>query len=227
MVRILVIGAGAGGRAGTTAAAGAGGGSGSIGTWIGPAMFMPDSIRVTLGQGGASAAGGSSSQLTFQSSGGGSAAYNLFNTSAAVSQTGGVAFTNSAFTVSGIFRSTDGQNGTSGNISSSPDTFLTAGAGGGPTTASSGGNITSINYGYPTVLGGLGTTGGKGQDGFFITQPFLLGVGGPGGGGSTTAAGGTGGLGGIGCGGGGGGRCTSGTSLGGKGGDAAAFFWAW
>jgi hypothetical protein len=85
----------------------------------------------------------------------------------------------------------------------------------------------NCNYGYPTITGGVGTTAGVGKNGFFLTQPIMIGVGGSGGGGSTTGVGGTGGIGGIGCGGGGGGYCTSGNSDGGRGGDGAAFIWSW
>ena len=81
-------------------------------------------------------------------------------------------------------------------------------------------------YGYPTVNGGAGTSGGQGNDGYFLTQPAMIGVGGAGGGGSSTTAG-NGGRGGIGCGGGGGGEGTATPGTGGRGGDGAVFIWSW
>ena len=56
MVRMLLIGAGAGGRTGSTFSGGLGGGSGSVTTWIGPAIFIPDQLQIVIGAGGASGA---------------------------------------------------------------------------------------------------------------------------------------------------------------------------
>lgn len=226
MVRMLIIGAGAGGRGGTTSGNGAGGGSGAFTSWIGPAIFIPDILRISLGAGGASGAAGGNTTVIYQAKS--TAGYVLLTANGAGSYTGGGVSSNNYFGASGIFKSVAGQSGTvsTTNITASTTTFLSGGAGGGGTTGAAGANV-GTQYDYPTLSGGAGTTGGNGASGYFLTQPIMFGAGGAGGGGSTTAAGGTGGKGGIGCGGGGGGICTSGTSLGGQGGDGAAFIWSW
>lgn len=229
MVRMLLIGAGTGGASGSTSSGGAGGGSGAITTWIGPAIFIPDQLQIVIGKGGNSDHSGTNTYIVWQgptASGG----YTLLTANAGTGSVtaGGAASSNNFFGASGIFSSIAGQNGGAQGsaVTASPTIFLSGAAGGAQSTTNAGANV-ATNYGYPTVTGGVGTTGGNGQDGYFMTQPLFLGVGGAGGGGSTTAAGGNGGNGGIGCGGGGGGRCTSGTSLGGKGGDGAVFIWSW
>jgi hypothetical protein len=228
MVRMLLIGAGAGGRAGSTSAGGTGGGSGAVTEWIGPAIFIPDELRISIGAGGASASAGGDTSVIYQAKDG--TGYTLLTASGAASNTAGTAFTNNFFGASGIFKSTAGQAGAAVTtaITASTTIFLSGGGGGSSTVTSAGGSV-ACNYGYPTISGGVGTTGGNGGDGFFLTQPIMIGAGGAGGGGKNTAgAGGNGGNGGIGCGGGGGGRgTTSGASLGGRGGDGAVFIWSW
>ena len=134
------------------------------------------------------------------------------------------------FTASGIFTSIAGQAGTAGsstgagaNQTASTTTFLSGGAGGAGSAAGTGGSVTP-NYGYTTLP--ATTAGGtvKGADGYFITQPIMVGVGGAGGT-TSTAVGTAGGRGGIGCGGGGGGEDA--LTGGGRGGDGAVFIWAW
>ena len=66
MVRMLLIGAGAGGREGGAGGGAAGGGSGAVTQWIGPAVFIPDILRVSLGAGGASAAAGGNTIVIYQ-----------------------------------------------------------------------------------------------------------------------------------------------------------------
>jgi hypothetical protein len=225
MVRMLLIGAGAGGRAGSASAGGTGGGSGAVTEWIGPAIFIPDQLRISIGAGGASASAGGNTSVIYQSKD--TAGYTLLTANGAASNTAGTAFTNNYFGASGIFKSTAGQAGAAAAtaITASTTTFLSGGAGGSSTTTVAGANVAS-NYGYPTISGGAGTTGGNGADGFFLTQPIMIGVGGSGGGGSATN-GGIGGKGGIGCGGGGGGIGTTAGGAGGQGGDGAVFIWSW
>lgn len=224
MVRMLLIGGGAGGRAGSTTVGGAGGGSGAVTTWIGPALFVPDSLEIRPGAGGASGNNGTSTLVRYFPPAGGP--YNLI-TATSGTASGGVAATNTPFGASGIFRSVAGQNGAAAatTISGSSTTFVMGGSGGASTTTNAGANVTSLNYGYPNIAGGT-TNGGIGNNGYFLTQPFLIGVGGSGGGGNSAGTGGVGGRGGVGCGGGGGGRSAA-PGAGGLGGGGAVFIWAW
>jgi hypothetical protein len=237
MVRMLLIGAGGNGFGGTTANGGGGGGSGAITSWIGPAMFVPDVLQIQVGLAGGAISSTGASIVNFQQKSG--TAYILLRanggaTGAAGSGgAAGAVFANNYFGASGIFKSIAGQAGTNTqtSITASTTTFLSGGTGGGGTGAQNGGTIAS-KYGYPAVSGGTAGgsgNGGKGNDGYFMLQPILIGQGGSGGGGGGGASGvgGNGGNGGIGCGGGGGGFCTSGTSTGGRGGDGAVFIWSW
>lgn len=230
MVRFLLIAGGGGGGNGSSTAGGGGGGSGAVTSWIGPAMFVPDSLQVRIGTGGGPAASGSGSIIYYLrindlliSDGG-----NAGQTSAGGN--GGVAMTANQFTACGIFTSIAGQAGTAGsstgtgtNQSASTTTFLSGGAGGAGAAANTGGSVTP-NYGY-TALPAT-TAGGTvaGANGYFITQPILVGCGGAGGTTSTTV-GTAGGRGGLGCGGGGAGEDA--LTGGGRGGDGAVFIWAW
>jgi hypothetical protein len=234
MVRFMLIGAGGGGGNGAGSNGGGGGGSGAITSWIGPAMFVPDTLRITVGAGGTSGVNATASTVIYQAKDG--TGYTLLTanggasgTTAITAGSAGTAMTNNAFGASGIFTSTAGQLGQDGgstgggnNQPASGSTFLSGGAGGSGATASTGGSVTP-NYNYPALP--ATTAGGtvKGADGYFVTQPILVGCGGAGGSTNTTAGTG-GGIGGIGCGGGGSGEDAS---SGGRGGDGAVFIWAW
>ena len=224
IVRMLLIGGGAGGRNGTTSAGGTGGGSGAITSWIGPAMFIPDILRVSLGAGGAAASAGGATSIIYQCQTSGTG-YTLLTANGAASQTAGTASSNNFFGASGIFRSVAGQAGSSQNknVSASTSTFLSGGAGG--SNVGSGYRVLS-KYGYPRLEGVTGGAGFDGDSGWFQMQPIMFGYGGNSGGYNSGGTGGTGGNGGIGCGGGGGGRGTTG-GTGGRGGDGAVFIWSW
>jgi hypothetical protein len=227
MVRMLLIGAGAGGRMGSTVTGAAGGGSGAVTQWIGPAMFIPDVLRISVGAGGPDRTGGGATTVIYQAKDG--TGYTLLTANGAASNTAGTASSNNYFGASGIYKSVAGQAGAAAgtNITASTTTFLSGGAGGANSTTGSGATVGG-KYGYPTLSGGTtGSSGNTGQDGFFLFQPIMVGFGGTGGGGGSTTTGGTGGIGGIGCGGGGGGICTSGNAPGGRGGDGAVFIWSW
>ena len=236
MVRIMLIGGGGGGGNGTGAQGGGGGGSGTVTSWIGPAMFIPDILRITVGQGGTSGVDATASRINYQAKN--TIGYFLLDANGGTSGTtatsngsGGSAMPANAFCASGIFNTVAGQNGENGsatgagvNISASSTTFLQGGAGGaGATGAGSTGGSVTPNYGYTP----LSTTAGGGltaaKNGYFITQPILVGCGGAGGSTSTTVGTG-GGRGGIGCGGGGSGEDAG---SGGRGGDGAVYIWAW
>lgn len=228
MVRMLLIGGGAGGRSGDTSVGGAGGGSGAVTQWVGPAMFIPNVLRVSIGAGGASDSAGGNTTILWQGPTS-STGYTLLTANGAASNTAGTAASNNYFGAAGIFKSIAGQAGAaaSASITASTTTFLSGGAGGAGTTGVAGGNV-ATKYGYPALSGGINNVG-NGADGYFFFQPILISQGGAGGGGNGNAgAGGNGGNGGIGSGGGGGGRGTiSGTSTGGRGGDGAVFIWSW
>ena len=235
MVRFMLIGAGGAGSNGTASLGGGGGGSGSVTSWIGPAIFIPDVLRITVGAGGTSGVNGTASSVIYQAKDG--TGYTLLTAnggnngvaSTTAGGAGGIAMTNNAFGASGIFTSIAGQDGALGsatgvgeNQSASATTFLSGGAGGAGAAASVGG-LVSPNYAYrsiPTTPAGGTVPGG---DGYFITQPILVGCGGAGGT-TSTVAGTAGGRGGIGCGGGGSGEDGN---AGGRGGDGAVFIWAW
>lgn len=226
MVRMMLIGKGGNGlvNIGLQSNTG-GGGSGAITTWIGPAIFIPDTLRISINS--------TSTDVIYQQKS--TTGYTLLTANAGananvnVGGTGGAAMTNNYFGAAGIFSSTAGQNGATapGSITASTTTPLSGGAGGGSNTAVAGGNVAS-KYGYPSLTGGVGTTGGNGANGYTLTQPLFFAMGGSGGGGdSTSGKGGDGGNGGLGCGGGGAGRASAGTSYGGTGGPGAVFIWAW
>jgi hypothetical protein len=243
MVRIMLIGAGGGGSGGGLGTTNGcnGGGSAAITTWIGPAIFIPDTLRVSLGAGGAGGAGSSSSTIAVGTAGGSTTAiyqakdgtgYTLLTANAGAgggattaTVAGGTASTNNFFGASGIFNSVAGQSSArASNITSSGTIFLTAGGAGQFTAATTAGRSVTPYYGYPT---NVSPVSGNGIDGYFLTQPIMFGCGGSGG--SSGGPGGNGGRGGIGCGGGGGGRAFSSGSggAGGRGGDGAVFIWAW
>lgn len=232
MVRFMLIGAGGGGGNGSSSVGGGGGGSGAVTSWIGPAIFIPDVLRITIAAGGTSGVTPPETTVIYQAKDG--TGYTLLRANAggsgAAAVTGGTAataMTANQFTAAGIFTSTAGQAGTAGgsttagvNQSASSTTFLSGGAGGSGGSTLTGGSV-SPNYGYlalpntPAVLAGA--------NGYFITQPILVGCGGAGGT-TNTSVGSAGGRGGIGCGGGGSGEDGA---AGGRGGDGAVFIWAW
>jgi len=232
MVRFMLIGGGGGGANGSSTEGRGGGGSGGVTSWIGPAMFVPDILNVIVGRGGIPNGSGIGSYIYYKAD----IFYELLyadggsRSNSTAGGDGGSGMTRNQFTACGIFTSTAGQNGTAGsataagtNQSASSTTFLSGGAGGAGGAGSTGGSVTP-NYGYTalstTAAGGLTAA----KDGYFITQPILVGCGGAGG---TTSGsvGSAGGRGGIGCGGGGAGEDA--LTGGGRGGDGAVFIWAW
>lgn len=226
MVRIILIGSGGAGYGSSTGGNG-GGGSGAVTQWIGPAIFIPDSLTIQLSNGPPLGNPGLTSNIIWQGSNNSSTGYTLLSANSGASSStggaGGIVSTNNYFGASGIFTSVAGQAGAGigASITASTTTFLSGGGGGGASTAA-GGSV-ATKYGYPTVSGGASATAGN--SGYFITQPIMLGVGGSGGGGGAAGNGKAGGDGGYGCGGGGAGNNYVGTT--GKGGPAACFIWSW
>ena len=163
---------------------------------IWPAIFIPDVLRVSIGLGGVGGLGtgnnagthGTTTYIRYQAKNNNgyillAATQGNGGGSAGTGGAGGTSDSNNYFGAAGIYKSVSGQTGANanGSITASTTTFLSGGAGGSSTGGGAGGNV-AANYGYPTISGGTGTTGGVGRDGFFITQPILLGVGGAGGG---------------------------------------------
>jgi hypothetical protein len=236
MVRFMLIGAGGGGGVASTSGGGGGGGSGAVTSWIGPAIFVPDILRITIGAGGTSGVDGTESTVIYQAKDG--TGYTLLTANGGTSSAGSTitagagatASTNNYFGAAGIFSSVAGQSGSNGSETgagagrtASTTTFLSGGAGGSGAAASTGGSVTP-NYGYVALPSTTAGGAVAGANGYFITQPILVGTGGAGGSTSETV-GTTGGIGGIGCGGGGSGENQTTTS--GRGGDGAVFVWSW
>lgn len=229
-VLFTFIGAGGNGFGGTTSAGGGGGVGGAVSSVLVPAFFIPDVLRISVGQGGVGNTNANRTMAEYQLKAG--TAYFLFgaasgdNNGGSGTAPGTGAAASNYFTAIGFLNPTGSQGGAAQGSSISQNALTSGGAGGGSTTTGSGGNITPI-YSYPTRSGGAGTTGGNGAEGLSVFSNLIFGTGGAGGGGSTTGAGGNGGNGGVGGGGGGGGICTSGTSQGGKGGDGLAVIVSW
>lgn len=234
MARFLLIGGGASGSGGYPLNAGRGGGSAAITSWIGPAIFIPDVLQISIGLGGrytnntsTSAVDGSATSLIYQAKNG--TGYTLLTANGAIGFNGGTASSNNYFGAAGIYSSIAGETAPSGaNATPSATTFLSPGGYGGSTIGQSGYSVTP-NYGYPTVNGGAANSLNV-PNGYFITSPVFVGAGGGGGGQySTNTAGYRAGKGGIGCGGGGGGALGGSPfiGMGGDGGDGAAFVWSW
>ena len=236
MVRFMLIGAGGGGGVASASGGGGGGGSGAVTSWIGPAIFVPDILRITIGAGGTSGVDGTESTVIYQAKDG--TGYTLLTANGGTSSAGGTitagagatASTNNYFGAAGIFISIAGQVGTNGSEAgggnartASATTFLSGGAGGSGAAALTGGSVTP-NYGYVALPSTTAGGAVSGANGYFITQPILVGTGGAGGTTNETT-GTTGGIGGIGCGGGGSGEDQ--TLASGRGGDGAVFVWSW
>jgi hypothetical protein len=101
MVRMLLIGAGGGGGNGQNRL---GGGSGAVTQWIGPAIFIPDVLRVSIGAGGAGGAAaatanaggnGGATSIIYQAKDG--TGYTLLTANAAQADAQGTASSNNFF----------------------------------------------------------------------------------------------------------------------------------
>jgi len=166
-VYMMLIGAGGNGNGSS------GGGSGAVTVWYGAAQHVPNNLVIQLGLPNANA----DTDIYYRSR---STTVLLLRAVSASTFTAGTATSAPAFAASGFYKSTAGQEGTSGDPGASTTTFLSAGCG-----VSSGSQVTA-NYGYINKSGG-----GSYRTGYFFTQPIIVGTGG-------FAAG----NGGIGCGGG-------------------------
>lgn len=164
---MLLIGGGGNGNGSV------GGGSGAVTVWYGASQNIPDSLIVIVSTGPAT-----NSTVRGRFNSGSATGINLINTSSTdtTGGAGGAATAANQFAASGFYQSIAGQNGSASAIAASTTTFLSGGGGA---------TINSGNYGYSSE-NALGN-----GNGFFQTQPIIVGVGGFGNG-----------KGGIGCGGG-------------------------
>jgi hypothetical protein len=138
-----------------------GGGSGTVCVWYGSAQNVPDSLIVVVSVGTSS---NSSIRGRFANSA--TEGTNLMNAPGGSAGTGGAVMTANQFTASGFFQSIAGQNGTNSTITASTTTFLSGGGGFAQANTS--------NYGYSS---GPGSTN---RNGFFQTQPIIVGTSGMG-----------------------------------------------
>lgn len=146
------------------------GSSGAVTNCMVPAFLIPDVLQVRVGAGGTTdASSGSSSSVFYQQKAG--TGYTLLTANAGAAASGGTASTSNYFSAAGFFQSVAGTTGIAGFTTASATTFLSAG----------GRDGVGANYGY-----------GTSANGYFQTQPIIVGVGGN----ATTRKGG------IGCGGG-------------------------
>ena len=154
-IYMLLIGGGGDGTATLS------GGSGAVTVWYGAAQHVPDVLQVYAR--GPFASFGSASEVAYLSR---SASFvELLQAHSSTGAAGGIDYNANYFTASGFFQSVEGQDGvSSGSVSPSNTTFLSAGAG----TSSA---IVNANYGYSANL--TGTNG----VGYFQLQPIIVGVG--------------------------------------------------
>lgn len=250
-IYILMIAAGGGGSAGQNGSVtrvGGGGSSGGHTRLLIPAFAVPDILYVRPGAGGAGGVGGvggsngvfsyvamqpnTTVANTLIAQGGGGGGLN----DSGNAFTGGAGITTPAIQCLGLFTTVNGLSGGGGpfgsqnfngtNITTTGSSITTQGAAGGNGTGK-GGDIVN-NIVFPTIVGGAGSTGANGNNGFQLGAMWTPGLksfpmifsGGSGGGGSSAVAGtaGSGGNASYGGGGGGGGTCTDAGATGGNGG---------
>jgi hypothetical protein len=161
-VYMLLIGSGGNGDGSN------GGGSGAVTVWYGSAINVPDILYAVVTK-------SNDTLIRYLGSGG---LITLLRGSCANGSTAGTATTAGVFAASGFYQSIAGQAGSGGDQSISSTTFLSGGA-------QVAGNRVQANYGY-----GISTTITD-KNGYFLTQPIIVGSGGK-----------DNGNGGIGCGGG-------------------------
>ena len=110
MVRMLLIGAGRGGNGSNSTTFGAGGSSGAVTQWIGPAIFVPDVLRIYVGAGSIGTTGniaaGSAENTTIVYQAKDGTGYTLLTASGAqAGTTAAPTMSNNYFSAAGILRS--------------------------------------------------------------------------------------------------------------------------
>lgn len=144
-IYMMLIGGGGNGN-GTT-----GGGTGAVTRWMGSAINIPDNLVIHPSTGDSD-----NTTVSYR----GTTLSTLLTANAATTNTGGTASTGPAFSTSGFFASTAGNNGITGSGGTSSTNFLGVGAGAVP----------NANYGYVATS--------PTSESFFMTQPIIVGCGG-------------------------------------------------
>jgi hypothetical protein len=124
MVRFLLLGAGGGGYS----AGGRGGGSGAVTSWIGPAIFIPDVLRINTGAGGiggATGGAGGTTSVVYQR-GTLAAGYTLLSATTGNGYIAGIAVANNYFGASGIYTSIAGDTGALAGTAITEEEYLEA-----------------------------------------------------------------------------------------------------
>jgi len=168
-IYMMLIGGGGNGNAVDT-----GGNSGAVTVWYGAAQHVPNSLIVNPSSGDSV-----NTTVTARFSNSTALPTALLTANAGDNTFPGAITNPNQFTASGFFNSVRGANGggVGSPVTASSTTFLSGGAAGIPSSA---------NYGYVTV--------DNPNQGFFLLQPIIVGMGG-------TSSGGSSAKGGIGCGG--------------------------
>lgn len=174
-VWFTLIGGGGGGDT-----AGTGGGSGAVTNCMVPAFLIPDELVISVPLGGTAGNNGGQTNVKYLLKDGVSPYTLLTADGGQPGGAGGTAMTSNYFSCMGIFQSVAGQAGAAGTLGASTTTFLSGG------TAVS--QTITANYGYAPT-----------SNGFFQTQPIIVGSGGTGSGrGGAGCGGGSSGAGGPG-----------------------------
>lgn len=139
---------------------GAGGPSGAVTVWYGAAQHVPDNLVLNVSTGD-----NVPTTVNYRGSNGLNELLRSNAGKGGSSPTLAAAMTANTFTATGFFNSVGGVYGTQGNVTPSQFTFLT------------GGGIGNISYNAITQYGYTLQTGTTARNGFFITQPIIVGVG--------------------------------------------------
>lgn len=186
-VWFTLIGCGSNGAGGNGTSAGGGGGSGAVTNCLIPSFLIPDILNIRVPNGKSTAG---ATQVNYRLK---STDYTLLSATqgsaggVATGGSGGAASTSNYFSAAGLFQSVAGQSGVVGtNQTASATTFLSGGCG------TNGTGSVVANYGYSTAADITLNIAGNG---YFLTRPIIVGVGG------ANASAGAPANGGIGCGG--------------------------
>jgi hypothetical protein len=135
-----------------------GGGSGAVTVWYGAAQHVPDTLAILATASGQD--GGNATYVWARNAIAPTTSNFLLRAQGSNTTVAGAADSANQFTASGFFQSVAGQVGATGSPSTSTTTFLSCGSASGPLNS---------NYGYSQTA--------PSNNGFFIMQPIIVGVG--------------------------------------------------